>query len=133
MKNLMRKIAFAIIVLTAIYKLTSYSQASALGINQIPENDKNSTYKNFKLYQNEPLEFKNVTNIRFELFKAGNVNLDVYDTGGELVQSLAEGEMEPGNYNVNFKSFEGLAPGEYFYVLKFNGTEKVMRMYYSKI
>lgn len=134
MKNILRKTLFTIIVLMAIYKVTSYSQASASGINyQIPENDKGSTYKIFKLYQNEPMEFSQVTNIRFELFTAGAVELGVYDTGGNLVQSLAEGEMEPGKYNVNFQSFEGLTQGEYYYVLKFNGTTKVMKMIYSKI
>ncbi|MDQ3022723.1 MAG: hypothetical protein M3R36_19490 [Bacteroidota bacterium] len=134
MENIIKKIFFTVLVLTALYRVTFYSQSSALGINyQIPENDKDMVYKDFKVYQNEPLEFSEVTNIKFDIYKAGEINLSIFDIGGNLIENLVDGDMEPGQYSVYFKAYEGLTPGEYFYVMKVDGLTKVMRMLYSKI
>lgn len=132
MKNLIKSIVLAIVILTALYKVTLYSKPQdSLKYSQITE--RTSTYKAYRLYQNEPFEFSSVTNIRFELFKEGNVKLNIYGPDGELIETLVDGEMQPGNYSIYFKAHEGLAPGEYFYEINFDGSKKVLKMFYNKI
>jgi hypothetical protein len=128
MKNLMRRIIFITIVLMAIYKVTLYSQTSVTGFNS-----DSAEKETFKLFQNEPMEFREVTDIKFDLFKSGKVNLNVFDSGGNLIETLIEnGEMYPGKYSIYFKSSSELTPGEYFYELNVNGIKKVMKMVFIK-
>lgn len=132
MKNLIRSFILAIVILTALYKVTIYSKTpGAMRYAEIPENS--STYKAYRLYQNEPFEFKEATNIKFDLNIEGNVILNVYGKDGVLIETLVNSEMQPGKYSIYFKAHEGMSPGEYFYELNFNGSKKVLRMVYGKI
>ena len=57
------------------------------------------------------------TTIRYEILKAGEVSLKVYNLLGQEMLNLAEGWHEPGFYTKKF-SVAGLAPGLYIYQLK---------------
>lgn len=79
----------------------------------------------FNLLQNYPNPFNPTTTISFSLVKAGPVTLTVYNTVGELVSVLINGEMkEPGTYTINFdvsnlsNNKQRVSSGTYLYVLK---------------
>ncbi len=57
-----------------------------------------------ELRQNSPNPMhNNGTTIRFGLAETGPVQILVYDVGGRLVRTLVNGELAPGNYNVNWR------------------------------
>ncbi len=60
----------------------------------------------FELNQNYPNPFNQSTNIRFSLPRAAKVNLDVFNVLGEFVTSLADGDLVPGNYTVEWNGSE---------------------------
>ncbi len=79
--------------------------------------------KNFKLWQNYPNPFNPSTRISFDLNKAGNVKLTVYNSLGEQVTVLLDSSYGKGHYEVVFDARKRgtLASGVYYYRLTFNG------------
>jgi len=75
----------------------------------------------FALHQNYPNPFNPVTTIEFDLAKAQNVRLAVYDLLGREVALLAEGEQPMGTYRVQFKA-DHLSSGVYVYRLQLEGS-----------
>lgn len=70
-----------------------------------------------KLRQNYPNPFNPTTTISFELAKAKNINLEVFDLLGQHVSTLASGVLEAGEHTVMF--FAGhLSSGLYVYRLQ---------------
>ena len=78
--------------------------------------------KELKLYPNYPNPFNPSTNIRYSLPKAGNVQLEIFDSSGRKVRSLINDFQSPGDYtflwNGKSDSGESCAAGIYFYTLK---------------
>jgi len=68
----------------------------------------------FELYNNYPNPFNPTTIIKYELPKAGLVNLKIYDILGREVMTLVNNEQSPGVYKIPFKG-ENLSSGVYFY------------------
>jgi hypothetical protein len=68
--------------------------------------------------QNYPNPFNPKTTIRFQLPSAGPVHLGIYDAAGRLIQTLASGEVDAGNYGVSWNGRDALgrpvAGGVYF-------------------
>jgi hypothetical protein len=83
----------------------------------------------FHLEQNYPNPFNPATVIGFQISKASNVSLIVYNILGERVATLVEGVKAPGAYQVNFDASR-LSSGVYFYRLTSDGallaTRKMM-------
>jgi hypothetical protein len=75
----------------------------------------------FVLGQNFPNPWNPVTTIRYGIAKRSFVRLDVYDAVGRHVATLVREEQPAGSHNVAFHG-DGLASGEYFYVLCADGT-----------
>ena len=73
--------------------------------------------RGFTLYQNYPNPFNPSTTIKFALPVAGNVNISVYNTIGQLVETLVDKEMQSGYHEVNFNAAR-LSSGIYFYQLQ---------------
>jgi hypothetical protein len=73
----------------------------------------------FVLLGNYPNPFNPSTQIRFQIARASDVTLDVYDIAGRLVASKALGVQTPGEHAVTFDA-SNLASGSYFYRLKNN-------------
>ncbi len=69
------------------------------------------------LYQNYPNPFNPKTSINFDIAKAGNVKLSVFDSKGVLVKNLADNFINPGKYQVSF-SAEEFSSGVYFYTFE---------------
>ena len=81
----------------------------------------------FTLKQNYPNPFSQSTSIYFELKKASYIVLELYDSSGRRVSTLAEGERLPGYYELEVKNSD-LANGLYYYQLRANGVSASRRM-----
>lgn len=78
-------------------------------------------------FVNFPNPFSQTTNIAFSIADNSNVDLSVFDAQGNLVQSLATGNLASGKYNYTFDA-SNLAQGLYICKLTVNGevfTEKL--------
>lgn len=67
----------------------------------------------FKLYQNCPNPFENVTDIQFSIPKSGIVELSLFDISGKHIQVLLNEFKQGGIYNTKFDA-SGLQSGTYF-------------------
>jgi len=79
----------------------------------------------FYLYQNYPNPFNPRTNIRFDIPKAGQVKLSIYDITGKVVATVADQYYNAGKYSMDFDA-SGLSSGIYFYKLE-AGENTAMR------
>ena len=83
-----------------------------------------------RLYQNYPNPFNPTTTIDFELAKADNITIKIFDVNGSEIATLFEGMSEPGYHSVNFDAGD-LPSGVYFYQLQsatINRTGKMVLM-----
>ncbi len=71
----------------------------------------------FVIDQNYPNPFNPSTTIRYGLPLRSQVTLTVFNTLGQRVATLVQGEQEAGNHEVHFNG-AGLASGVYFYELR---------------
>ena len=85
-----------------------------------------------ELAQNSPNPFNPSTMIRFSLPQAATVKLGVYDTRGNLVAVLAQGQKDAGQYAVRWDGEnakgQSVASGVYFYRLDTGGKSIVRSM-----
>ncbi len=97
------------------------SVITGLGIsnNEIPSN--------FYLYQNYPNPFNPTTQIRFDLPKAGQVKISVYDITGKKITDLINQYMEPGRQSASFDA-SNLASGVYFYKIEASEFTSIRKM-----
>jgi hypothetical protein len=70
--------------------------------------------KEFRLFQNYPNPFNPSAKVKFDIAKAGNVTLSVFDITGRLVTSLVNERLQPGSYEVKFDG-TSYSSGIYFY------------------
>ncbi len=81
----------------------------------------------FQLLPNRPNPFNPSTEIRFVLDRQGVVRLDVFNLGGELIETLAEGRYGAGEHSVAWHAEEAPS-GIYFCRLRSAGGEQVRKM-----
>ncbi len=70
----------------------------------------------FLLDQNFPNPFNPTTEIRYHVASPERVTLKVYNTLGQEIETLADGEMQPGNYSARWDASK-YASGTYLSVL----------------
>ncbi|HVO74517.1 MAG TPA: T9SS type A sorting domain-containing protein [Ignavibacteriaceae bacterium] len=86
--------------------------------------------KEFQLYQNYPNPFNPDTKIKFAVPIKSKVSLILYSALGEKVKEIANGDYEPGFYNIDLNASD-LASGVYIYRLvanNFVASKKIMLM-----
>lgn len=81
----------------------------------------------FALHQNYPNPFNPTTNIKFDLPKAADVQLTVYNILGQKVMTLVSRKMQAGYHLVNFNASH-LASGMYIYRIKAGNFVSVKKM-----
>jgi hypothetical protein len=74
-----------------------------------------------------PNPFNPATTLQFSVPRTGNVSLKVYDVAGRVVADLHQGELNAGQFTVNFDG-ANLASGTYFARLQGDGFEAVQKM-----
>jgi len=89
--------------------------------------DNETTPLDFQLNGNYPNPFNPSTKIEFAVAVRGEYVLSVYNSNGELVATLLDGEFEPGKYSAQF-SGNGYPSGVYFYRLQGMGKTATGKM-----
>ncbi len=92
-------------------------------------NKEENVVKTFLVYQNYPNPFNPSTKIKFEIPKAGNVEVKVYTLLGNEIATLIKEYRNEGVYEVPFNSVDfNLSSGVYFYRVFLNGiSSKLMK------
>ena len=96
-----------------IYK-TSYTVGIKNLSSAIPEN--------FTLHQNYPNPFNPSTKIRFDIQKASDVKLVVYNSLGKEISTLVNERLNAGTYETDFNAAD-YNSGVYFYKLFISGEQ----------
>ena len=88
-----------------------------------------------QLSNNYPNPFNPVTNISYSILETGNVTLEVYNVGGQLVKTLVKEVRATGNYTTTWNGIDdagkSVASGVYFYKMKtsnYTATKKMILM-----
>ncbi|MCK6604196.1 MAG: T9SS type A sorting domain-containing protein [Ignavibacteriaceae bacterium] len=89
--------------------------------------DKIAEQKGYQLYSNYPNPFNPETVIRFSIPEREYVKGTVYNSTGERVAVLQDGEMEPGSHSVSFNG-KGLSSGVYIFRLEAGGYSRSIKM-----
>ncbi len=94
--------------------------------------NENSLPDKFTLDQNFPNPFNPTTQIRFGIPEAGNVTLKIYNSVGQLVKTLVDGNMSEGFHQVTWDATDSnggkLSSGVYFYRITAGSFSQVNKM-----
>jgi hypothetical protein len=102
---------------------SDWTPTKGVGVADLPEN--------FVLAQNYPNPFNPSTTITFALPTSADVTLRIFDMAGRTIQTLVEGYVNAGSYDVSFDG-SSLASGVYFYQLTAENTNIVKKMVLMK-
>ncbi|MBN1969779.1 MAG: choice-of-anchor J domain-containing protein [Candidatus Delongbacteria bacterium] len=97
-----------------------------VGIN----NEKNIPDE-IKLSQNYPNPFNSQTIINFSIPQDSPVELLLYNSNGEFLQSITNGFFVKGNHVINYKA-DNLSSGVYYYRMKTTKQDYLKKMIYLK-
>ncbi|HQI41038.1 MAG: hypothetical protein B6D44_14695 [Ignavibacteriales bacterium UTCHB2] len=109
------------------YRLKQIDFDGSFEYSNIIEVDVN-TPAEYSLEQNYPNPFNPVTTIKFSLPVSGNVNLSVYNSLGEKVETLANQYFEAGHHQIIWKA-DKYSSGVYYYRIEagnYNSVKKMM-------
>ncbi|RPH93845.1 T9SS C-terminal target domain-containing protein, partial [candidate division KSB1 bacterium] len=83
--------------------------------------------QDFTLHTNYPNPFNATTTIRFDVARAGDLTLSVFDMNGRLVRTLASGRFNAGSHTIHFDA-RNLSSGIYFSRLNTGGQSAIQKM-----
>ena len=83
--------------------------------------------KVFALEQNYPNPFNPLTNIKYTLPDNGEISLIVFNSLGQIMETLEDGYKEKGSYNISFDG-SSLPSGIYFYQLRTKDSIQTRKM-----
>ena len=104
--------------------------ANLLGIDNV------SLPKEFALHNNYPNPFNPVTNITYDIPEATDVTLEIYNVMGQRVRTLAQGNHEPGRYQIVWSATDdigqALSSGMYIYRIQAGDFVSVKKLVLMK-
>ncbi|MEE9168870.1 MAG: FlgD immunoglobulin-like domain containing protein [bacterium] len=116
---------------TFYYRLKQIDTDGSFQHSEILQVDINAP-KGFALYQNHPNPFNPETKIHFELPKASNVVLKIYNAIGQEIRTLANSKYEAGLYNIRWDGKDNngnlASSGVYLYKLQAKEFSQVRKM-----
>jgi hypothetical protein len=83
--------------------------------------------RKFELMQNFPNPFNPSTTIGFSLPQTAFVTIEVYNSLGQFIKTLANGSFPAGSHRINFNA-GNLSSGVYFYKLNANDYTSIKKM-----
>ncbi|MCX6158620.1 MAG: T9SS type A sorting domain-containing protein [Ignavibacteriae bacterium] len=86
----------------------------------------------FILHKNYPNPFNSSTVIDYEVNKRTELDIDIYDAEGRLVERLFKGVVNQGRHRITWNAKSGLPSGIYFITLKNNVQIKTGKLIYLK-
>ena len=87
----------------------------------------------FALDQNYPNPFNTQTRIEYALTGSAYVRLDIFNSSGQLIETLVDGEQSEGRYVEPFDAgTRGLASGMYIYRILVDGMEETRKLLFVK-
>ncbi len=108
----------------------------AVGVPQFVEDDGYILPEQAELHQNYPNPFNSNTSISFNLQKAANVEIEIFDVGGRLVKKVFSGYLEAGERAINWNGIDSfghrVSSGAYFYSLSIGNNRLYRKMLYLK-
>ncbi|MEX2603004.1 MAG: family 16 glycosylhydrolase [Gracilimonas sp.] len=104
-----------------------YLKAILKNSTSVQENSESEYPASIKLNQNYPNPFNPVTNISVEINEPKTIELNVYNSLGQLVNTLYSGRLSAGFYTYTFNA-ENLGSGIYYYQLETNGQTFTRKM-----
>ncbi len=128
-----KDVYFAVAVGVDETDLTDNMTLAVEKYNQITsiQSDINIIPKEFVLSQNYPNPFNPTTKITFGLPQQSEISLSVYNTIGEKVAELVNGELSAGTHTFNFDA-SNLSSGIYFYRLETSENVITKKMMFIK-
>ena len=82
--------------------------------------------KSFTLLQNYPNPFNPTTTIEYQIPKAGNVKVNIYNITGQLIRTIENSFKNAGAYKVNWDSRnnfnQSVASGIYLFQVKYENS-----------
>jgi hypothetical protein len=95
--------------------------------NTVGVDDEITMPTEFKLEQNYPNPFNPSTRIDFQIDKSSQVKILIYNSNGELVETLIDRYLENGKYSTIFNATH-YSSGTYFYTLQTPNYTETMKM-----
>ncbi|MFC2088242.1 YCF48-related protein [Calditrichota bacterium] len=87
------------------------------------QKDNHSGPKSFELFQNHPNPFNSTTTISFYINKPGFVKLSLFNTRGQLIETILSEFKNIGFHQVDWNASQ-FSSGIYFYTINFQGEFK---------
>lgn len=108
-------------------RLNLYNSALLMQNITAVSNQNNGIPVNFRLFQNYPNPFNPTTMIAFDMPKDGYASLKVFNSLGQEVAVLIDGNIKAGSYQKIFNA-SSLPSGIYFYKFMTDGFSEVRKM-----
>lgn len=100
------------------------------------DESKVSVPETFRIYQNFPNPFNPYTMIRYDIPKSTKVKIDIYDTRGNNIRTLANENKKAGSHFEKWDAKDEygkeVANGAYFYTISAQGNSQTKKMLFIK-
>ncbi|MGH7601429.1 MAG: FlgD immunoglobulin-like domain containing protein, partial [bacterium] len=109
-----------------------FSDEVSLMVTAVDERPTTTLPTAFALLQNYPNPFNPSTQIAYDLASSRHVSLKIFNTMGQVVKTLVDGEQPAGRYNVTWdgtsEAGTRVTSGVYLYVIKAGDFVQSRRM-----